>query len=111
MIRTMKINAKTFAGIGLGLVVGYFFFKRKDKKLFYIVGTGLAGGLLANFVLNRETKKSVTISTKNYIENANDELLDDEIVDLNITEVPTILPLNKPTSTIENFDIDLGIPQ
>lgn len=111
MIRTMKINAKTFAGIGLGLVVGYFFFKRKDKKLFYIVGTGLAGGLLANFVLNREIKKSVTISTKNYIENANDELLDDEIVDLNITEVPTIIPLNKPTSTIENFDIDLGIPQ
>jgi hypothetical protein len=107
----MKINAKTFAGIGLGLVVGYFFFKRKDKKLFYIVGTGLAGGLLANFVLNREIKNRVKISTKNYIQNAQDELLDEEIDGLPMVEVPTILPLNKPTSTIENFDIDLGIPQ
>lgn len=30
----MKINAKTFAGVGLGLVAGYFLFKNKDKKIY-----------------------------------------------------------------------------
>jgi hypothetical protein len=107
----MKINAKTFAGIGLGLVVGYFFFKNRNKKLLYIGGTGLVGGLLANFVLNKETKKSVTISSKNSIKNTNDELIDEEKVDLPMINVPTILPLYKPTSTLENFDIDLGLPK
>ena len=108
----MKINAKTFAGVGLGLVAGYFLFKTKDKKFLYIGGMGLAGGILANLILNREqSKKTTTLSTKNYIKSAEDELLDEEIDGLPMVEVPTILPLNKPTSTIENFDIDLGIPQ
>lgn len=106
----MKINAKTFAGIGLGLVAGYFLFKSKDKKFLYIGGMGLAGGLLANFVLNQETKKPVTLSTNNYIKSAKDELLDDEKGNLPVVEVPTIFPLNQPTSTKENFDIDLGLP-
>ena len=107
----MKINAKTFAGIGLGLVAGYFLFKKKDKKFLYIGGTGLAGGLLANLILNRETKKPVTLSTKNYIQSAEDELLDDETGDVSMVEVPTIYPLNEPTSVRENIDIDLGLPQ
>ena len=107
----MKINAKTFAGVGLGLVAGYFLFKSKDKKFLYIGGMGLAGGILANFILNRETKKPVTLSTKNYIKSAEDEMLDDETGDLPMVEVPTIYPLTEPTSTRDNFDIDLGIPQ
>ena len=106
----MKINAKTFAGIGLGLVAGYFLFKSKNNKYLYIGGMGLAGGLLANFVLNRETKKPVTLSTNNYIKSAEDELLDDEKGNLPVVEVPTIVPLNQPTSTKKNFDIDLGLP-
>jgi hypothetical protein len=28
-----------------------------------------------------------------------------------MVEVPTIYPLNEPTSVSENFDIDLGLPQ
>jgi hypothetical protein len=107
----MKINAKTFAGVGLGLIAGYFLFKNKDKKFLYIGGMGLAGGLLANFVLNRETKKPVTLSTKNYIKSAEDELMDEETGNLPMVEVPTIYPLTQPTSARENFDIDLGVPQ
>ena len=107
----MKINAKTFAGVGLGLVAGYFLFKSKDKKFLYIGGMGLAGGLLANFILNRETEKPVTLSTKNYIESAEDEIVDDETGDIELQDVPTIMPLNQSTSTRDNFDIDLGIPQ
>jgi hypothetical protein len=107
----MKINAKTFAGVGLGLVAGYFLFKSKDKKFLYIGGMGLAGGLLANFILNRETKKPVTLSTKNYVQSAEDEMVDDETGDLPMVEVPTIYPLTEPTSTRDNFDIDLGLPQ
>ena len=107
----MKINAKTFAGVGLGLIAGYFLFKNKDNKFLYIGGMGLAGGLLANFVLNRETKKPVTLSTKNYIKSAEDELMDEETGNLPMVEVPTIYPLTQPTSARENFDIDLGVPQ
>ena len=107
----MKINAKTFAGIGLGLVAGYFLFKNKDKKFLYIGGMGLAGGLLANLVLNREPKKPATLTTKNYIKSAEDELLDDETGDLPVVEVPTIYPITEPTSTKQNFDIDLGLPK
>ena len=29
----MKINAKTFAGIGVGLLAGYFLFKTKNNRL------------------------------------------------------------------------------
>ena len=107
----MKINAKTFAGVGLGLLAGYFLFKSKDKKIIYIGGMGLAGGILANFILNRETKKPITISTKNYIESSEDEIFDDETGDIELQDVPTIMPLNKPTSVSQNFDIDLSLPQ
>ena len=108
----MKINAKTFAGVGLGLVAGYFLFKSKDKKFLYIGGMGLAGGLLANLLLNRDSKKKqVTLSTKNYIQSAEDELLDDETGDLPMVEVPMVYPLTEPTSVSDNFDIDLGLPK
>jgi hypothetical protein len=107
----MKINAKTFAGVGLGLLAGYFLFKSKDKKILYIGGMGLAGGILANLLLNRETKKPVTLSTKNYIQSTENEIVDDETGDLSMVEVPTIYPLTEPTSTKQNFDIDLGFPQ
>jgi hypothetical protein len=108
----MKLNVKTFAGVGLGLLAGYFLFKSKDKKVLYIGGMGLAGGILANlFLNNQENKKQVTLSTKNYIKNTDDELVDDEIGVTEIQEVPTIMPLNEPTSINENFDIDLGLPK
>lgn len=108
----MKINAKTFAGVGLGLVAGYFLFKSKDKKFLYIGGMGLAGGILANLLLNREaSKKPITLSTKDYVKSAEDELLDEEIGSLPVVEVPTISPTNEPTSVRQNFDIDLGLPQ
>jgi hypothetical protein len=107
----MKINAKTFAGVGLGLVAGYFLFKSKDKKFLYIGGMGLAGGLLANLLLNRDSKKQVTLSTKNYIQSAEDELTDDETGNIELQEVPTIMPISEPTSAKQNFDIDLGFPQ
>jgi hypothetical protein len=108
----MKLNVKTFAGVGLGLLAGYFLFKSKDKKVLYIGGMGLAGGLLANFVLNQENeKKQVTLSTKNYIQNAQDELTDEETGDIELQEVPTIMPLNQSTTVRQNFDIDLGLPQ
>ena len=108
----MKLNVKTFAGVGLGLLAGYFLFKSKDKKVLYIGGMGLAGGLLANFVLTQENeKKQVTLSTKNYIQNAQDELTDEETGNIELQEVPTIMPLNQSTSVRQNFDIDLGLPQ
>jgi hypothetical protein len=107
----MKINAKTFAGVGLGLVAGYFLFKNNNKKFLYISGMGLAGGLLANFVLNRETKKPVTRTTEKYIESAEYELPNEETGTLPVVEVPTIYPLTERASVKENFDIDLGIPQ
>ena len=105
----MKINGKTFAGVGLGLVAGYFLFKSKDKKFLYIGGMGLAGGLLANLVLNRKEKNPVT--TKKYIESAEEELPNEETGTLPVVEVPTIYPLTERASVKENFDIDLGIPQ
>jgi hypothetical protein len=73
---------------------------------------GLAGGLLANLILNRESKKNqVTLSTKNYIQSSEDELLDDETGDVELQEVPTIIPISQPTTAKETFDIDLGFPQ
>ena len=107
----MKINAKTFAGVGLGLVAGYFLFKNKNKKFLYIGGMGLAGGLLANLLLNRDSKKQVTLSSKNYIQSSEDELTDDETGNIELQEVPNIMPINEPTSVSQNFDIDLGLPQ
>jgi hypothetical protein len=107
----MKINAKTFAGVGLGLLAGYFLFKNKNKKFLYIGGMGLAGGLLANLLLNRDSKKQVTLSTKNYIQSGEDEMMDNETGNIELQEVPTIMPINQPTSVSQNFDIDLGLPQ
>jgi hypothetical protein len=107
----MKINAKIFAGVGLGLVAGLFLFKKKNNKFLYISGMGLAGGLLANFVLNRQTKKPVILTTKSYIKSAEDELLDDETGDISVKEAPIVSPINKSSSTKENFDIDLGLPK
>jgi hypothetical protein len=105
----MKINAKIFAGVGLGLVAGLFLFKNKNNKFLYISGMGLAGGLLVNLVLNRKEKNPVT--TKKYIESAEEELPNEEIGTLPVVEVPTIYPLTERASVKENFDIDLGIPQ
>lgn len=107
----MKINAKTFAGVGLGLVAGYFLFKSKNKKFLYIGGMGLAGGVLANLILNREAKKPITVSTDDYIQNAQDEILDNEMDNIEVQEVSRISTELKGTSTKDNFDIDLGFPK
>ena len=107
----MKINAKTFAGVGLGLVAGYFLFKTKDKKFLYIGSMGLAGGLLANFIVNRNaTNEPVTISTKNYVKSAEDELLDDETGNIELQQVPVMSAELRETSPKDYFDIDLGVP-
>lgn len=107
----MKINAKTIAGVGLGLVAGYFLFKSKNKKFLYIGGMGLAGGVLANLILNREAKKPITVSTDDYIQNAQDEILDNEMDNIEVQEVSRISTELKGTSTKDNFDIDLGFPK
>lgn len=107
----MKINAKTIAGVGLGLVAGYFLFKSKNKKFLYIGGMGLAGGVLANLILNREAKKPITVSTDGYIQNAQDEILDNEMDNIEVQEVSRISTELKGTSTKDNFDIDLGFPK
>ena len=107
----MKINAKTFAGVGLGLVAGYFLFKTKDKKFLYIGSMGLAGGLLANFISNRnESKKPVTISTKDYVKSANEELMDKTTDNVELPIVPVMSAELKETSPKDYFDIDLGVP-
>jgi hypothetical protein len=108
----MKINAKTFAGVGLGLVAGYFLFKSKDKKFLYIGGMGLAGGLLANLLLNRDSKnKQVTLSTKNYIQSAEDELTDSETGDIPMDEKSFEIANVEQTSPKDYFDIDLSFNQ
>jgi hypothetical protein len=107
----MKLNVKTFAGVGVGLLAGYFLFKNKNKKYLYIGGMGLAGGLLANLVLNRESKKAVTLSSKNYVKATEEEMFDDETGNVELTEVPTVMPISESTTAQQNFDIDLGFPQ
>jgi len=105
----MKINAKIFAGVGLGLVAGYFLFKNKNKKLLYIGGMGLAGGILANLILNREAKKPITNSSNNYLKKVEDELLDKDNIE--VQEVSRMSSELKSTSPKDYFDIDLGLPK
>ena len=108
----MKINVKTFAGIGVGLVAGYFLFKNADKKYLKIGGLGLAGGILANLLLNRkDTKKPITLSTKEYINQAEDELTDSETGDIQLEEKSFDVPNVEQTSPKNYFDIDLGFNQ
>ena len=108
----MKINVKTFAGIGVGLVAGYFLFKNADKKYLKIGGVGLAGGLLATLLLNRkDTKKPTTLSTKEYINQAEDELTDSETGDIQMDEKKFNVPNIQETSPTDYFDIDLGFNQ
>lgn len=105
----MKINVKTFAGVGVGLVAGYFLFKSADKKYLKIGGMGLAGGLLATLLLNRqEAKKPITLSTKQYINEAEDELTDSETGNIPMDEKPFEIANVEQTSPKDYFDIDLS---
>ena len=106
----MKINGKTFAGVGLGVLAGYFIFKNNNKKLLFIGATGLAGGILANLLLNREDKKTLTISYENFVDDSENENFDEFEGDVSVEQVPTIIPITEPTSSKEIFDIDLGFP-
>lgn len=108
----MKINVKTFAGIGVGLVAGYFLFKSADKKYLKIGGMGLAGGLLANLLLNRtDAKKPTTLSTKQYISQAEDELTDSETGNIQLDEKKFDIANVEQTSPKDYFDIDLSFNQ
>jgi hypothetical protein len=108
----MKINVKTFAGIGVGLVAGYFLFKNADKKYLKIGGVGLAGGLLANLLLNRvDSKKPINLSTKEYINQAEDELTDSETGNIQMDEKSFDVPNIQQTQSKDYFDIDLGFNQ
>jgi len=80
----MKINAKTFAGVGLGLVAGYFIVK--SKKPLYIAGIGLAGGLLANLIFNMSNENPITLSTKNYIDKSEEELIEEDMSEVDLYE-------------------------
>lgn len=72
---------------------------------------GLAGGLLANFISNRnESKKPVTISTKDYVKSANEELMDKTTDNVELPIVPVMSAELKETSPKDYFDIDLGVP-
>jgi hypothetical protein len=105
----MKINVKTFAGIGVGLVAGYFLFKNADKKYLKIGGVGLAGGLLANLILNRkDSNKPNAISTNEYINQAEDELKDSVIGNNELNEKTFDIPNIEQTSPKDYFDIDLS---
>jgi hypothetical protein len=112
----MKINGKTFAGVGLGVLAGYFIFKNNNKKLLFIGATGLAGGILANLLLNREDKKTLTISYENFVDDSQDDDFDEFQGDgfdrfkneVSVEHVPTMKPISTPSSTKEMFDIDLG---
>ena len=73
----MKINGKTFAGIGLGALAGYFIFKNNNKKLLFIGATGLAGGILANLLLNRKDTNSVTITYENFVDDSQNDDFDE----------------------------------
>lgn len=100
----MKINAKTFAGVGIGLIAGYFLLK--NKKPLYIGGMGLAGGILANLIFNRKNKKSLSEKTEKYIQETENDIYEE-----NTKEFPTVLPNLTETSPKDYFDIDLGFPQ
>lgn len=104
----MKINGKTFAGIGVGLLAGYFIFKNNNKKLLFIGATGLAGGILANLLLNRPNKNSVTITYENFVDDSQENDFDEFEGDVAVEQVPTMKPISTPTSTKDIFDIDLG---
>jgi hypothetical protein len=104
----MKINGKTFAGVGLGVLAGYFIFKNNNKKLLFIGATGLAGGILANLLLNRENKQTLTISYDSFEGNSDNDYSDEAQEMGSVEQVPTMKPITEPTSTKEIFDIDLG---
>jgi hypothetical protein len=105
----MKINVKTVAGVGVGLVVGYFLFKSSSKKYLKIGGIGLAGGVLANLIQNRQDKnKSTTPSTEEYIKQVTEELPVIETGDKKMTEEKFDIPNVAETSPKDYFDIDLS---
>lgn len=101
----MKINAKTFAGVGVGLVAGYFLIK--SKKPLYIIGTGLAGGILANLILNRSDKKAVTLSSNKYITPSEEELVEEDLGNVELEQTPVVSANLRETSPQDYFDIDL----
>ena len=105
----MKINAKTFAGVGIGLIAGYFLLK--NKKPLYIGGMGLAGGILANLIFNSKNKKSLSEKTEKYIQETENDIYEENTKEVSLEEVPTVLPNLTETSPKDFFDIDLGFPQ
>jgi DNA phosphorothioation-dependent restriction protein DptG len=112
----MKVNGKTFAGIGLGVLAGYFIFKNNNKKLLFMGGTGLAGGILANLLLNRKDTNTVTITYENFVDDSKKDDFDEFEGDgfdrfkneVSVEHIPTMKPISTPSSTKEMFDIDLG---
>jgi N-acetyl-gamma-glutamylphosphate reductase len=104
----MKINVKTFAGVGVGLVVGYFLFKSSNKKYLKIGAIGLAGGVLANLIQNHQDKKNQAISTEKYIEQAQDEMTASLTGNEKMIKEPFDIASVNETSPKDYFDIDLS---
>ena len=104
----MKINVKTFAGVGVGLVVGYFLFKSSSKKYLKIGAIGLAGGVLANLIQNHQDKKNQAISTEEYIEQAQDEMTASLTGNEKMVKEPFDIANVTETSPKDYFDIDLS---
>lgn len=101
----MKVNVKTFFGVGAGLLAGFLLIK--NKKPLYIIGTGLAGGILANLVFNKDSEKQIAKSTKKKF-SEQDVTPFDENENSNGREPFTIGSITE-TSPKDYFDIDLGI--
>lgn len=105
----MKINVKTFAGVGVGLVVGYFLFKSSSKKNLKIGAIGLAGGVLANLIQNHQDKKKATVpSTEKYIKQVQEEIKDSLTGNEKMVREPFEIANITETSPKDYFDIDLS---
>jgi hypothetical protein len=103
----MKLNVKTFVGVGAGLMAGYFLLK--NKKPFYIIGAGLAGGILANLVFNKDDKKQNNISSEKKVLENEEELSEFVTYENSNKREPFVIGSITETSPKDYFDIDLSV--
>jgi hypothetical protein len=102
----MKVNVKTFVGVGAGLIAGYFLIK--NKKPLYIIGAGLAGGILANLVFNKDDKKQNNTSSEKRVFENEEELSEFTSNQNSNKREPFEIGSITETSPKDYFDIDLG---
>jgi uncharacterized membrane protein YebE (DUF533 family) len=103
----MKVNVKTFVGVGAGLIAGYFLIK--SKKPLYIIGTGLAGGILANLVFNKDEKKQIVESSEKRVLEKEEEISEYIPTENSNQREPFVIGSITETSPKDYFDIDLSV--